>query len=117
MHIMFVHSATCATLSIGSPENSKHTNMQSIGNRPNPTMHQFHIPQCTSVCTFLFQNGASWDIYLMYCGICEMGLLCRRPIYRANADRANSTTYSKSFSNHFISEIHWRSMGNLMTRS
>ena len=47
------------------------------------------IPQCTSpmshnapfcnrnvhVCTFLLQNGALWDIYLMHCGICETGLL------------------------------------------
>ena len=45
-------------------------------------MHKSHIPQCTilwqecaHVCTFLLQNDALWDIYLMHCGICEMGLL------------------------------------------
>ena len=46
------------------------------------------IPQCTSptshnapfcyrnvhMCTFLLQSGALWDICLMHCGICEMGL-------------------------------------------
>ena len=46
------------------------------------------IPQCTSpishnapfcnrnvhVCTFLFQNGALWDNWLMHCGICEVGV-------------------------------------------
>ena len=45
-------------------------------------MHKSHVPQCTilwqkcaHVCTFLLQNDALWDIYLMHCGICEMGLL------------------------------------------
>ena len=45
------------------------------------------IPRCTSsishnapfcnrnMHTFLLQNGASWDIWLMHCGICEIGLL------------------------------------------
>ena len=45
-------------------------------------MHKSHIPQysilwqkCAHVCTFLLQNDALWDIYLMHCGICEMGPL------------------------------------------
>ena len=47
------------------------------------------IPQCASpifhnaplcnrnvhMCTFLLQNGALWDICLMHCRSCEMGLL------------------------------------------
>ena len=48
----------------------------------NPTMHQSHIPQfttlsqkCAHVCTFLLQNGALWYICMIHCGICEMGLL------------------------------------------
>ena len=45
-------------------------------------MHQTNIPRCTilqqkcaHVCTFLLQGRALWDICLMHCGICEMGLL------------------------------------------
>ena len=30
---------------------------------------------CITMCTFLLQNGVLWDICLMRCGICEMGLL------------------------------------------
>ena len=48
----------------------------------NPTMHSTIIPQytilwqkCAHVCTFLSQNGALWDICLMHCGICKVGLL------------------------------------------
>ena len=42
--------------------------------------HNAPVPQATMhnsahVCTFLLQNGALWDICLMYCGICEMCLL------------------------------------------
>ena len=37
---------------------------------PYPTIHHF----VTYVCTFLLQSGAMWDIFLMHCGICEMGL-------------------------------------------
>ena len=33
-------------------------------------MYQFLTEMCTYV-----QNGALWDICLMHCGICEMGLL------------------------------------------
>ena len=32
------------------------------------------------MCTFLLQNGALWDICLMYSGICEMGLLHTFPL-------------------------------------
>ena len=57
-----------------------------------PIMHQSCIPQYTifnrnkhisahfcykmvfCVCRFLLQNGVLWDICLMHCGICEMGL-------------------------------------------
>ena len=28
----------------------------------------------TEMCTFLLQNGALWNICLMHCGICEMGI-------------------------------------------
>ena len=28
------------------------------------------------MCTFLWQNASLWDICLVHCGICEMGLLC-----------------------------------------
>ena len=28
----------------------------------------------TEICTFLLQTGALWDICLVHCGICEMGL-------------------------------------------
>ena len=44
---------------------------------PHPTMHYFVTEMCTCdiVCTILLQNDALWDIYLMHCGICEMGLL------------------------------------------
>ena len=38
---------------------------------PYPTVHHF----VTEMCTFLLQNGTLWDICLMHCGICEMGLL------------------------------------------
>ena len=31
--------------------------------------------ECADVCTFLLQNDALWDICVMNCGICEMGLL------------------------------------------
>ena len=34
---------------------------------------------CTHMWTFLLQNGASWDICLMRCGICQMGLLNEAP--------------------------------------
>ena len=34
-------------------------------------MHHF----VTEMCTFLLQNGALWDVCLMHCGICEIGLL------------------------------------------
>ena len=37
-------------------------------------MHHFVTEMCTRVCTFLLQNGALWDVCLMHCGICEMGL-------------------------------------------
>ena len=37
---------------------------------PYPTMQYF----VTEMCTFLLQNVALWDICLMHCGICEMGL-------------------------------------------
>ena len=30
------------------------------------------------VCTFLLQNGALWDISVMHCGICEMGLISQK---------------------------------------
>ena len=53
-------------------------------------MHKSHIPQCTilwqkcaHVCTFLLQNDALWDIYLMHCGIfiwCIVGFV--RWVYR-----------------------------------
>ena len=36
-----------------------------------PTLHHF----VTEMCTFLLQNDALWDICLMHCGVCEMGLL------------------------------------------
>ena len=36
-----------------------------------PTMHYF----VTEMCTFLLQKGASWDICLVHCAICNMGLL------------------------------------------
>ena len=39
-----------------------------------PTMHTFGN-KCAQACTFLSQNGALWDIYLMHCGVCEMGVL------------------------------------------
>ena len=29
------------------------------------------------MCTFLLQSGVLWDICLVHCGICEMGLLAR----------------------------------------
>ena len=35
-----------------------------------PTMHNF----MTEMCIFLLKNGASWDIFLMHCGIDETGL-------------------------------------------
>ena len=38
-----------------------------------PTMHHFVTKMCT--CTLMLQNGAMWDIWLMHCGICEIGLL------------------------------------------
>ena len=37
---------------------------------PYPTMHHF----VTEMYTFLLQNGALLDIFLMHCGICEIGL-------------------------------------------
>ena len=37
---------------------------------PYPTIHHF----VAEMCTFLLQKGALWDICLMHCGICEMGL-------------------------------------------
>ena len=36
-----------------------------------PTMHHF----VKEMCTFLLQNGALWDICLMYCGICAIDLI------------------------------------------
>ena len=36
-----------------------------------PTMQHF----VSELCTILLQNGAFWDIDLMHCGICELGLL------------------------------------------
>ena len=36
---------------------------------PHPRMRHF----VTEMCTFLFQNGALWDICLVHCGICEIG--------------------------------------------
>ena len=48
----------------------------------NPAMHQTNIPQCTTLwqkyahmCTFLLQCGALWDMRLVHCGICEIGIL------------------------------------------
>ena len=38
---------------------------------PYPTIHHF----VTEMCTFLLQNGALRDIYVMHCGICSMDLL------------------------------------------
>ena len=36
-----------------------------------PTMHHF----VTEMCTFLLQNGASWAVGLVYCGICETNVV------------------------------------------
>ena len=38
-----------------------------------PTIHYTNIPQCTifaPMCSFLLQNGALWDLWLVHCGIC-----------------------------------------------
>ena len=40
-----------------------------------------NAPFCNrNVCTFLLQNGALWDIFLMHCGICETCLLHDAPL-------------------------------------
>ena len=73
------------------------------------------IPQCTSsithnaqfcnrnmhihVCTFLLQNGASWDICLMHCGICEIGLL------RMTCSSMNTLRYKQN-GQHFAGYTH-----------
>ena len=36
---------------------------------PSPTMQHFVIEMCTC-----YKDGALWDICLMHCGVCEMGL-------------------------------------------
>ena len=41
---------------------------------PYPTMNHF-VTEYANMCTFLLQNGALWDICLMHCGICTIGLL------------------------------------------
>ena len=63
------------------------------------------IPQCTglishnalfhigNVSTFLSQNGALWDICLMHCGICAMGLMAAgvgRSMWITTSMRASS---------------------------
>ena len=47
-----------------------------------PTMHHFVTEMCTCMhfsvakcCIVRHLSNALWDIYLMHCGICEMGLL------------------------------------------
>ena len=45
-------------------------------NLTNPTMHPFHIPQCTIQNRNVYisvLNGALWDMELLHCGICEWG--------------------------------------------
>ena len=49
---------------------------------PHPTMHHFVTEMCTCMhfsvakwCIVGHLSNALWDIYLMHCGICEMGLL------------------------------------------
>ena len=38
---------------------------------PYPTVHHFVTEMCAHFC---YKNDALWDIGLMHCGICEMGL-------------------------------------------
>ena len=70
-------------------------------------MHKSHIQQCTilwqkcaHVCTFLLQNDALWDIYLMHCEICEMGLLrfvspgTKLPCHLGHAHIISNTLYT-----------------------
>ena len=46
---------------------------------PYPTMQHSVTEMCTRVSTFLLQNGALWDMCLMHCGICGVGLLLYLP--------------------------------------
>ena len=48
---------------------------------PYYTMHHF----VTEMCTFLVQNGALWDVCLMHCGICDLGLL--HPIIKVETEQ------------------------------
>ena len=71
----------------GITEKQKHGRVcectRAILNRPiaqiphcSPISH--NPPLCNRnvhVCTFLLQNGALWYIFLMHCGICELGLV------------------------------------------
>ena len=48
-------------------------------NLTNPTMHLFHIPQCTIQnrnVDISVLNGALWDKQQLHCGICELGQSC-----------------------------------------
>ena len=55
-------------LSSFAPQDPPHKSHNASGKYP--TMHHF----VTEMYTFLLQSGALWDICLMLCGICEMGL-------------------------------------------
>ena len=82
-----VHSGICELGHIDLIHKSQNALINCLGpqrrNKPVP-----QIPQCTStlshyaplcnkcahVCAFLLKSGALWDLYLMHCEICEMGL-------------------------------------------
>ena len=39
---------------------------------PSLTMHYFVTEKCAHMCTFLWQNGTLWDMWLVHCGICAI---------------------------------------------
>ena len=75
IYILFIINIYYLYILYKSQQCSMNRSIAQIPQCTSPLPH--HAPYCdrnVHVCTFLSQNGALWDICLMHCGICDMGL-------------------------------------------
>ena len=76
------HNAPCSPISRNAPlcKRNVHAWSHKSHNAPCSPISR-NAPLCNRnvhACTFLLQSGALWDICLMHCGICEIGLMTNR---------------------------------------
>ena len=59
-----------------------------------PTLHHFATGMCTHVHVFLLsvENGALWDMGLVHCGICKIGLT--QPVWVTSCAKSRGSFYA-----------------------